>query len=75
MRINITSATPILVQANTHDSFRFKVYKWHVKGVCIADKDECQCKTRQIDLYLELDRLEVSQQELKELVKDKLKST
>ena len=75
MKINIKSATPILEQANTHDSFRFKVYKWHVKGVCIADKDECQCKTRSIDLYIELDRMEVNQAELKELVKAKLKST
>jgi len=73
MEINITKAKPILIESKGNDLFRFQVNQWHIKGRCLAYPDECQCKTRDFDFYIDLNALEISKESLIELVIGKLK--
>lgn len=69
MRITIKSANPILKKVSP---FSYEVNLWLVKGMAYADPEECQCKTKSFETFVELNALDSDEDKLIELVIEKL---
>ena len=70
MTVSIKSANPILKKVS---QFRYEVNLWLVKGMAYADPEECQCKTKAFETWIELNALDIEEDKLIELVIEKLK--
>lgn len=67
-KIKIDSAKPDILRDG---EFGYKIKRWIVKGKVLSD--DCGCKDKKFDLYIDSNKLKLSRASIEGMVKVKLK--
>ena len=75
MKVNIKNAAPILHRnsGTPRHIHSYSVSGWEVQGTYLIDEKGCECLTKSFDLNIAIQKMEVSNTELIENVKERLK--